>query len=76
MSNSCRNVECPACGHRFMWIEVGSNSCTEYFDKETNEVYPDAICPLCGKHMAVIPKKRKGLPDDASSIICFIGRPL
>lgn len=77
MSNSCRHVECPECGHLFMLINGWwSSSSIQYVDKKTGERYPDAICPSCGVHMAVIPKVLKGMREDSPFIDRHEGRPL
>ena len=77
MRNSCRQVECPECGHLFMLINGWwTSSCTQYVDKNTGEKYSDAICPSCGIHMAVIPNVLKGLCEDSSFIDRHDGRPI
>jgi hypothetical protein len=52
----CREVVCPSCAHRFMWLESrGSLFFPEYRRKGTKEFLDQAVCPACGARLALFP---------------------
>ncbi len=54
---SCREVICPFCDHRFMWLESSESPQPTYYyiSKKTNEIAYDTVCPQCGKEMILEP---------------------
>ena len=45
----CREVICPLCDHRFMWLDaVTSPQPTYYYrNRKTGERVDDVVCPKC-----------------------------
>ncbi len=53
----CREVICPFCDHRFMWLGflVSPQPTYYYRNKETKEGAYDAVCPQCGEEIILEP---------------------
>ena len=51
-----REVICPSCSHRFMWMDVEEGpTIKKYRSVETGETFHTAVCPQCGKRVIVLP---------------------
>ena len=45
-----REVICPSCSHRFMWMDVEEGpTIKKYRSVETGETFHTAVCPQCGR---------------------------
>lgn len=75
-----RQVECPLCGHIFMWqkepVFVGNSYCT-YKRKGIDEELENAICPKCRLEMVVIDNILKGIDINSENIeVAYTSRGL
>ena len=61
-----REVICPLCEHRFMWMESSEGMVFHsYRCKESGELLEDTACPKCGEKLVILPDSLKAaLPDD------------
>ena len=51
-----REVICPSCSHRFMWMDVEEGpTIKKYRSVETGETFHTAVCPQCGKRVILLP---------------------
>ena len=61
----CREVVCPFCNHRFMWlgdiVSVTPPPTYYYKHKETGEYAPDTTCPVCGEEIIIEPNVLLGV---------------
>lgn len=66
-----RQVECPSCGHIFMWkkepVFIGNSYCM-YRRKGYDEELENAICPECRLEMVVIDNILKGIDINSENI--------
>ena len=53
----CREVICPFCDHRFMWMGslVSPQPTYYYVSKKTKEDVYDTVCPQCGEEIILEP---------------------
>ncbi|MCR5649730.1 MAG: hypothetical protein K6F86_00940 [Lachnospiraceae bacterium] len=53
----CREVICPFCDHRFMWLGSPESPQPTYYyrNRETGEGVYDAVCPECGEEIILEP---------------------
>ena len=53
----CREVICPFCNHRFMWVGslVSPQPTYYYVSKKTKEDAYDTVCPQCGEEIILEP---------------------
>ena len=75
-----RQVECPSCGHIFMWkkepVFIGNSYCM-YRRKGYKEELENAICPDCGLEMIVPDGVLKGIDIRSENIeIAYTSRGL
>ena len=53
-----REVICPSCSHRFMWMDVEEGpTIKKYRSVETGETFYTAVCPQCGKRVILLPDR-------------------
>ena len=65
-----REVKCPSCGHRFMWMETGASLETiEYHLKETGELLPSGACPKCETKLVLLPHELEGAMTSDNRLI-------
>ena len=51
-----REVICPSCSHRSMWMDVEEGpTIKKYRSVETGETFHTAVCPQCGKRVILLP---------------------
>ncbi len=69
MSYEYREIICPYCLHRFMFLKNPVElKCIEYIDKNTGEIVPDTICPKCNKTVIALEHKLEGVCTDDERI--------
>ena len=76
MSYKCREVICPFCKHKFMWMNGAENIVTvEYYLKENGERLDSASCPKCHNKMIIMENVLEGvtLSDEKIRTICVRG---
>lgn len=62
----CREVICPVCDHRFMWIDaVASPQPTYYYrNRRTGERVDEAVCPRCSREFIIEKQLVTGVVPD------------
>ena len=65
-----REVICPSCSHRFMWMDVEEGpTIKKYRSVETGETFHTAVCPQCGKRVILLPDRiRAVLPGTEDNL--------
>ena len=67
MAYRYREVRCPYCGHKFMFMEGSGSKTVEYYEIATGKLLQDTICPKCGGIVVAKDNLLDGLrPDDAT----------
>ena len=70
MNMKVREVKCPECGHRFMWMETATSRETiEYHLKETGELLSSGVCPKCEIKFVLLPHKLEGIMTEDNRVI-------
>ena len=66
----CREVECPYCGHAFMWMSGAGLHIRvyEYMLDGVKEHLEDTECPMCGKICLIKTGILMGLKEDAPGV--------
>ncbi len=65
---NCREVICPVCEHKFMWMNVTKLPQPTYYyrNRKTDEHMNEAICPQCRQEIIVEKELLVGvIPDEA-----------
>ena len=65
-----REVICPSCSHRFMWMDVEEGpTIKKYRSVETGETFHTAVCPQGGKRVILLPDRiRAVLPGTEDNL--------
>lgn len=56
----CREIICPICDHKFMWLENDGLKIKRYRLSTTRERLENTKCPKCGETVILIPHELKG----------------